>query len=207
MTAAKRRSTTDERNEQLTALATLIEQTTTRIAELRNFEGRLATAKSVADGLYDEVDKLCKKAPAESATDFLVGEVNEVIKEISPVAANDVPLQRIKPFVPAGDNPQYRDVLLTLRLLQAGIERLSGHFQEEKQALAKPIPEMRGLHLVLTWLLEGAKATDITPDVIRDEGYPLGTRWFIDDEYRDEKYFDTDRLKHFDVRAHFGQKE
>ena len=94
-------------------------------AEKHNYE----TVDSVLHGLYDEIDKLCKKAPAEPATDLAVEEINRVIGAVKELLQGDPFIANIKPFVPAGENPELRDALMVLRLLMQGMRRHSETFR------------------------------------------------------------------------------
>src|SRR5713101_7899779 len=59
----------------------------------------LGTLHSVVLGLYDELDKLCKKSPAEPLTDLALQQVNDAIQEAHALDQEDLHLQKIKPFV------------------------------------------------------------------------------------------------------------
>jgi hypothetical protein len=78
---------------------------------------------SVLAGLYDEIDKLAKKAPADEITELGLRQTNSVISAAKEFLAGDPFIDEITPFVPAGENPEYRDVLLVLRQLKQGLAR------------------------------------------------------------------------------------
>lgn len=84
---------------------------------------RLTLLQSVSIGLYDESDKLSKKAPAEAASDLMLEQVNDIIRETREALQEDVYVQRLKEFVPAGNNPQLRDVVVVMRQVRQGMER------------------------------------------------------------------------------------
>lgn len=79
--------------------------------------------KSELDGIYEEIDKLCKKAPREPASDLQTKVVNRLIKRNKRFLAGDSMIDEISSFIPAGDNPEYRDVLTVLRQLRQGLSR------------------------------------------------------------------------------------
>lgn len=83
---------------------------------------------SELNGLYEELDKIYKKAPAEQISDLTVENVNQLIKDTKGIIEDDPYINRVKEFVPAGDNPEYRDVIVVLRQLRQGLDRFrQGH--------------------------------------------------------------------------------
>jgi hypothetical protein len=190
------------RKAQLASLEELIPWAENKIKETRTSQQRLDVIASVVLGLYEEVDKLAKKAAAEQATELLIAEVNEAIKEVLALGPNDTPLQRIKPFVPAGDNPEYRDVLLVLRLLRQGIERLTEVLESDQSTVRAQLAEMRGLKLTIEWLSDGEE--EITPDELKEHSCDLPAKWFIG--HYSERYFDPTTLEGLDLFAYFGKE-
>lgn len=102
----------------------------TRATELKEYLGRkqaFALVHSEALGLYDEMDKLCKKAPSEMATALQVNVVNRFIERAKQLLQGDPIIDDVTAFVPAGDNPEYRDVLTVLRQITQGLQRFEGN--------------------------------------------------------------------------------
>ena|SRR5947207_216805 len=79
--------------------------------------------ESESEGLYEEIDKLCKKAPSESVTNLQVNAVNGFIKRSKKLLEGDPIIDEVTVFVAAGDNPEYRDVVTVLRQVNQGLER------------------------------------------------------------------------------------
>jgi hypothetical protein len=124
---SKMRKTTDSKDDILEKRRTQIEKVTLKIREINDEylliekdSGQYHLLKSVSSGLYDELDKLCKKSPAEPITDLALTSVNEVIKETKQLIQNDIYIQRISEFIPAGDNPQLRDAVMVMRQITQG---------------------------------------------------------------------------------------
>ena len=109
-----------EQLEQVRGIAADLKQ---RLQAYYSDSKKLSLLQSVAAGLYDEADKLSKKAPAESASDLMLEQVNDIIRETRELLQGDVYVQRLKEFVPAGNNPQLRDVVVVLRQIRQGMER------------------------------------------------------------------------------------
>lgn len=60
-----------------------------RLAFLRDSQPKVSQLESVLDGLYTEMDKLSKKAPADQVTELALKRVNEVIKRGKELMAGD----------------------------------------------------------------------------------------------------------------------
>ncbi len=84
---------------------------------------------SELDGIYEEIDKLCKKAPNEPVTTLQLGIVSRLIEKIKRLFEDDKILKEISVFVAAGDNPEYRDVLTVLRQLKQGLKRFKEKYR------------------------------------------------------------------------------
>lgn len=80
---------------------------------------------SVTAALYDEMDKLNRKAPAMTISQLSLERVNKLIKSAKDLMQQerDDFIEEIVEFVPAGDMPEYRDVVLVLGQLKAGLDR------------------------------------------------------------------------------------
>lgn len=82
--------------------------------------------ESELEGLYDEMDKLAKKAPTETVTNLQLRVVNSFVQKAKKLLAGDTIIDEITVFVAAGDNPEYRDVITVLRQIKQGLERFRG---------------------------------------------------------------------------------
>jgi len=102
------------------------EEEEAQIKALKNqlmYKNSYGLVTSELDGIYDEIDKLCKKAPNEPVTTLQLGIVNRLIEKIKRLFDNDKILKEISTFIAAGDNPEYRDVLTVLRQLKQALNR------------------------------------------------------------------------------------
>jgi hypothetical protein len=84
-------------------------------------------------GLYEEVDKLTKSKSVVPPSDLFVEVVSAQIADTKATIFRDPYLDRLKAFVPAGDNPAYPDLLLSLRILQQTGERFASMLEQEAQ--------------------------------------------------------------------------
>jgi hypothetical protein len=119
------------RREQLTEAAGAVERHAVLGEKLRIATQTHATLSSHLDGVYKEVDKLTKGKTLISTSDLLVDTVNSLIDDAKALIYRDTYLDRLKKFVPAGDNPTYPDVLLSLRILQQSSQRFGSMIETE----------------------------------------------------------------------------
>ncbi len=124
---------------------------------------------SVVEGLYIEIDKLTKKAPAELVTDLALNQINDVIRDVKQLLQDDPYIQKLVEFIPAGDNPELRDALLVIGQIRQGLKRplTKGQNVDEKLTLAKRI---KGI-------LE--QSIQAGSDVTSDELSGLPTEWLV----------------------------
>jgi len=93
---------------------------------------RLEQLVSASDALYDEMDKLTKKAPAMIISQLSLERVNKIIRAVKEflVQEKDDFVEELVEFVPAGDMPEYRDVTLVLSQIKAGLDRFGEKYQK-----------------------------------------------------------------------------
>lgn len=112
------------RKKQLAEVTQSLETLHQRLISLKEEFRKLKFHKSVVSGLYIEIDKLTKKAPAEEVTDLALKHVNDLIRQTKDLLKNDEYMKTLPEFVPAGNNPQHRDVIIVLRQIQLALDRL-----------------------------------------------------------------------------------
>jgi len=79
--------------------------------------------ESELEGLYDEMDKLAKKAPTETVTNLQLKVVNSFVQKAKKLLSEDTIIDEVTVFVAAGDNPEYRDIVTVLRQIRQGLKR------------------------------------------------------------------------------------
>lgn len=92
-----------------------------------------AQLESVAAGLYDEVDKLTRKWPSMPVSQLTLEKTNRLIRAVKALMKDeaDTVLEDLTEFVPAGDLPENRDVVLTLREVKDLLDRFEQRYQDE----------------------------------------------------------------------------
>jgi hypothetical protein len=157
----------------------------------------------VAKGLYEEIDKQFKKSPVEPVTMLTVTSVNQVIADTKEIAISDPYIQRITAFEPAGDNPETRDVALTLNQLLKGLERMTSSFKGQMEKLKTQIRESELLNEVLEQIVKFDLELEIN-DLDNGEEF---SDWFLDEDGQGYNYFDYEKLCQTDFVKYFGNVE
>jgi poly-D-alanine transfer protein DltD len=97
-----------------------------RHTELQEYQSVKAAYKlllSEVEGLYEEMDKLAKKAPNEPMTALQLKIINSFIRKSKKLMSGDTIIDEVEVFVSAGDNPEYRDAVTVLRQVRQGLDR------------------------------------------------------------------------------------
>lgn len=136
LTPQEKRAQTIERKKQ-EAEQKRLEEEQQALAEQQEREEELRQALRVkrayymldseVTGLYDEMDKLAKKAPNEPITKLQMKIVNNFIRKSKDLLSGDIIIDEVEVFVSAGDEPEYRDVVTVLRQIRQGLERFEAN--------------------------------------------------------------------------------
>jgi len=161
--------------------------------------------ESVSLGMYEEIEKLTKKAPAEQVTELALEQVNDLIGEAKELMKEDRYIQRLNQFVPAGDLPQLRDVLLVLRQVRQGLERFSNKLKTEY--VFNSLKNARIVEAALELYLDGLQGQDLFEALknrITISQFP--SEWQKKDLYGGlyGTAFNFDHLDSIDIQEHFS---
>lgn len=166
---------------------------------LKDKEKRSKILQSVSLGLYEEIDKLAKKAPADQVTDLILEQTNDVIREAKELLSDDVFIQRYKEFVPAGDNPEHRDVVVVLRQIREGLARFAPTVEPRQKWLQTVLRDAKGVRIALVLSDWGSKK--ITQEVLFENNAEIMNQWLTDDE---PPLFDFDRLDQIKIATYYN---
>ena len=148
-------------------------------------------------GFYEEIDKLTKGKTLIEVTPLMVEEANEIIKDAKTIITGDKHLDRIKEFVPAGNNPVYPDVLIVMRGVRDSLARGAEELKGRETHISGLIYEGRTVTAALEWYEdvaeEDAEAVPTLDDVEQQLGEKADGSWFFEDE-DGEEYFDFEKL-------------
>lgn len=166
----------ENREKQLKQVRQTISALESEVALRRQVQSQRQRLSSVVEGLYTEIDKLTKKAPAEAVTDLALNQINDVIRDVKQLIRDDPYIQKLMEFVPAGDNPELRDALLVLGQVGQGLKRSSTNTSvvDDLLKLAKVINDILGASLQkgVDTLPSNFVRTDLPPEWINESAYP-----------------------------------
>lgn len=204
--AERRRREAEELQERRSAKLQAAERTIRQAEDaLRAVRERTRRRESLADHLqtfYGEVDKLAKGNRQIEATNLTVEQANEIIRDAKAVVAGDVYLDRVKEFVPAGENPVYPDILMVAATVQAAVRRAEPGLAGEETRLQELWHNARTIAAAARLILENGEQP-LRAEVEDALGEKPATQWFYkaDD---DLVYFKIDRFDDTDAESLLG---
>lgn len=195
--AAKLKQTRTEQLAQIRHVIAVIEPRLQKAVAYQ--EGQLKLLDSVSLGLYDEIDKLSKKAPAEPVTDLVLDQMNEVIRETKELVVDDPYVQRLQEFVPAGDNPQHRDAVVVMRQVRQGLDRFRQQLKPLVEQLNFHLRNAKGVEMALQLYLAGN--TSVAEEDLDLYHLSVSDAWLTK---RYPKSFDFEKLDRTNIATYFG---
>ncbi len=172
---------------------------------LRNASGhqknQLELLDSVSLGLYEEIDKLSKKAPAEPVTDLVLAQMNEVIRETKELVKQDTYVQRLQEFVSAGDNPQHRDAVVVMRQIRQGLDRFRVELKSSTNQLNKKLADARGICIALQLYLKDEMP--VTRSNLDYYGTEVSRHWYSNGYGGKSDEFEFDKLDNINISDYF----
>ena len=183
------RQTADRRSTQLKVARGAVLRMRKELGAAREAERRLGDLTSHLAGFYAEIDKLAKGKSIFEASDLVVAQTNDIVRDAKSMVEGDTYLDRVKEFIPAGDNPKYPDVIVTLTTVRQAIQRCGARMQADRARKADFLLEVRTVAAAIECYLEGNE--DASEEDVQEKlgGETLAAQWFFEDEYGDS-YFD-----------------
>ena len=199
---AKKGSSKQLRTEQLSQIRDAIGTLESRIKVDQKKLKLVAMLDSVSLGLYEEIDKLARKAPAEPLTDLALNQANDVIKETKGLLSEDPYIQRLNQFVAAGDNPQHRDAVVVLRQIRQGLERSYEYFNSEIELLQSRLNEANAVEVALELNLEDGE--EVSKEELKANGASKFADWLTQNASYEE-IFSFTRLDRTNIQEYFAE--
>jgi|HubBroStandDraft_4_1064222.scaffolds.fasta_scaffold02522_10 hypothetical protein len=172
---------------------------------VKTLEGHLRSTRQTLDlrdalsshsmGFYEEVNKLAKGRALLEATTLVMDQANDIIRDAKSIVKDDIYLDRIKEFVPAGNNPVYPDVVVSIRSVRDSLERCGRKLQARLKTFQNRLRKAKTIIGALEYFLdtenEGNDKSYPTKETVEDymDGEPSDSCFFFcrDDH---EWYFD-----------------
>jgi hypothetical protein len=147
-----------KRAEQLKITRSAVERIKSSLQQLNNGIAQSKALSSHVEGFYEEIGKLAKNRTLLEVTDLAVEQANHIIHEAKAIIKGDAYLERVKEFVPAGNNPFYPDVLLTARLVLQSLERFDEASEARNRHLTSTLRSAKTIEFALSHYLENDDA-------------------------------------------------
>jgi hypothetical protein len=193
------------RKEQLSTATEALDRLRKELREVRRRESARAALSDHTTGFYDEIDKLAKGKSLLEVTKLIVDETNEIIRDAKALIEGDPFLDRVKEFVPAGNNPVYPDVVVSLKTVLQALGRAESQLESAEQGIGTLIDEADTIRAALYVLVEEDTAPS-KDDVLRViENDKLVDSWFV--ETHSGAVFDFEQLDQIDIAAHLSTEE
>lgn len=194
-----------QRQEQLAQIQNVIRDIEAKAADLQQRTKLQKQQDSVSKGLYDEIDKLAKKAPGEHVSELALEQINDLIQQVKELITGDRYIDRIKPFVPAGDMPELRDSVSVLRQIRQGLERFAEDNKEAIERLYSVLKEARFIELALLLYLRGTRGDGIITGIKKEMGSgDIPSKWLTDGHSYGSTQFDFNYLDSLNLDKYFG---
>jgi|HubBroStandDraft_1064217.scaffolds.fasta_scaffold105204_2 hypothetical protein len=188
--AEQLRTRRESQLEQVRGIAQKLEQ---QLQTQRNNAKTYAELTSHLDGFYEEIDKLAKGKAMLEVTDLVVETTNNIVRDAKGIIVDDAYMGRVKEFVPAGTNPVYPDVLVTLRTVRQAVSRFGEGRTDHEKRLLQELNDARTFAAALTCYLESNEWPS-KEDVDRElDAGTASVGWFFEGD-DGEPYFDFDRF-------------
>lgn len=192
------------RSSQLDSTSTALSKLRGSLQSVRKHSQDCKNLDSHLLGFYDEVDKLAKGKALFPATDLIVEGTNNIIRDTKALIDGDTYVDRIKEFVPAGDNPVYPDIVVVLRVIRQATARFKTVLDARSKRLEEAIREATLIEFALKCYVEEEGYIVTSDDINESVGTPV-SGWLepvSDDDGDDTQTFNFDRLDRLDVSAH-----
>ncbi len=155
-----------------------------------------------SDGFYLEINKLAKGRTPLSASPLVRQTANDIISDAKKLikVKEDIHMDRIKEFVPAGDEPTYPDILVVTGSVKHCLQR---HKEKQNERIKSTQTKLRICNTVigaLEYVLEDEEASVEEKEFPTKEALAIYTDGSISslcfEEYSDssDTYFDFERL-------------
>ena len=197
--------TMERRKGQLTQLDQVVDVLTNRLDDLRQKKQKVDLLQSASLGLYDELDKLAKKAGADQVTDLALEQVNEFVRDAKALMPEDAYVQRQKEFVAAGDNPEHRDVVFVMRQLRQGLERFDANVTSLQTRWKESLADAKGVRVAVQLLQE--EYEEVSKGDLDEHEVAVKDRWWVEIEDFEEPVFSLDVLDRTNILSYFTDEQ
>jgi len=194
------------RTKQLNLVRAAIEKLDEAADETRKKNKQRKALLSHLQTFYSEMNNIAKGKAMSliPVAELMVTQINEAIGDAKRLIEGDVYLDRVKPFISAGNPPGYPEVLLVAKTVEEVLVRHDRDFDARLQAIQQKLSEATTVEASLECAIENIEYA-VSPDQIEERlEYAPDPSWLTEDNDGNE-LFDLDRLDALDIRAYFAE--
>ena len=173
----------DKRTKMLETTNSAITLLQNELKAVKKLRSRRDALVSHLAGFYQEIDKLTKGKTLLPVTPLMVEQANDIIRDAKEVVTGDTYLDRIKEFIPAGDNPLFPDVLVVMRGVRDSLKRGEGQLESRRSHFDELLAEAKtisvALRLNLTSGEEIVTKEDVEEELAEED---IAEAWFVADD-------------------------
>lgn len=196
------------RTKQLNLVRAAMEKLDKATQETRKKNKRREALLSHLKAFYSEMNNIAKGKGMSliPVAELMVTQINDAIADAKQIIEGDVYLDRVKPFISAGNPPSYPEVLLITRTVEEVLIRHDREFDLRLGAIRRRHQEAATVEAGLECAIEDIEyAVSIEEIEERLDGDP-DQRWVTTDDEGNEQ-FDLGRLDALDIIAHFAESD
>jgi len=210
-TAEKEEETKKERalrTKQLNLVRAAIEKLDEAADETRRKDKQRKALLSHLRTFYSEMNNIAKGKAMSliPVAELMVTQINDAIADAKKLIEGDVYLDRVKPFISAGNPPGYPEVLLVAKTVEEVLVRHDRDFDARLQAIQQKLSEATTVEAGLECAIENIEYA-VSPDQIEERlEYAPDPSWITEDDEGNE-LFDLGRLDALDIGAYFAESD
>jgi hypothetical protein len=136
--------------------------------------------------------------------ELMVTQINDAIADAKKLIEGDVYLDRVKPFISAGNPPGYPEVLLVAKTVEEVLVRQGRDFDARLEVLQQKQHEATTVQAGLECAMDNVEYAVSIDDVEARLDDAPAPSWTTTDDQGDE-LFDLGRLDELDISAYFAE--
>lgn len=194
------------RTKQLNLVRAAIEKLDEAADEARKKNKQRNALLSHLRTFYSEMNNIAKGKAMSliPVAELMVTQINDAIADAKKLIEGDVYLDRVKPFISAGNPPSYPEVLLVAKTVEEVLVRQGRDFDARLEVIQQKQHEATTVQAGLECAMENVEYAVSIDDVEARLGDAPDPNWTTTDDQGDE-LFDLDRLDELDVSAYFAE--
>lgn len=210
---AKSKAETEEENKnelalrtaQLNVVRAAIKKLDETADEARKKNKQRKALLSHLQTFYSEMNNIAKGKGMSlmPVAELMVTHINDAIADAKKLIEGDIYLDRVKPFISAGNPPTYPEVLLVAKTVEEVLIRRARDFDARLEIIQQKQHEATTVHAGLECAIENVQYAVSMDDIeARLDDVPE-TSWTTTDD-QGEEVFDLERLDELDISAYFA---